>query len=268
MYILVGSHHSLYTGKVRAYLRWKGLAFEEVVADADTYKKVVVPRTSVAYIPVLVCPDQTTVLQDTHAIISHLECQHPGHSAAPLTAPQRLMSMLLELYGDEWLVIPAMHYRWSYPEHRELLQYQFGKTTAPNQTYSQQPVLGEKLATRFAGFLPSLGISDASAPVIEARFHWQLAVLQQHFQQCPWLLCSSDPTVADFGFIGPFYAHLYLDPVPGHLVKCQAPLVADWIERVDGISAVKAQAGHDPIVALQQTNDQRLTEGAAAYEIL
>jgi hypothetical protein len=29
---LVGMEHSLFTGKVRAYLRWKGISFEEVLA--------------------------------------------------------------------------------------------------------------------------------------------------------------------------------------------------------------------------------------------
>jgi hypothetical protein len=43
------------------------------------------------------------------------------------TAAAAAAAMLLELYGDEWLVLPAMHYRWSFPEQRERLLYQFGR---------------------------------------------------------------------------------------------------------------------------------------------
>lgn len=94
-------------------------------------------------------PDRTTVLQDTHAIISHLELSLSSSSIAavrPATScsstqqaypmPRPLLpscpkaaaaSQLLELYGDEWLVLPAMHFRWSFPQQRQRLLYQFGR---------------------------------------------------------------------------------------------------------------------------------------------
>jgi hypothetical protein len=37
---------------------------------------------------------------------------------------------------------------------------------------------GAKVAARFAGMLPGLGIGPDSIPTIEARFMWQLDVLQ------------------------------------------------------------------------------------------
>jgi hypothetical protein len=42
------------------------------------------------------------------------------------------------------------------------------------------------------------------------------------------------PTLADFAMMGPLYAHLFRDPVPGKLVRTRAPLVGSWIERVMG----------------------------------
>jgi glutathione S-transferase len=160
MYVLIGSQHSLYTGKLRAYLRYKGIPFEEIVASQDVYKTAILPRTGIAYIPVLVCPDGSTadnssssrissstgrtqsathsdarlvsktataVLQDSHAIILQLEQVYPGHPVVPAAPQQHLAAMLLELYGDEHLLLPAMHYRWSYPEHATYMQYQFGE---------------------------------------------------------------------------------------------------------------------------------------------
>jgi hypothetical protein len=44
-YILIGSEHSLYTGKLRAYMIWRGLPFIELTASAELYRQVVLPRT-------------------------------------------------------------------------------------------------------------------------------------------------------------------------------------------------------------------------------
>jgi hypothetical protein len=165
MYILIGSQNSLYTGKLRAYLRYKGIPFEEIVASQNVYKTVILPRTGVAFIPVLVCPDgsaadstdsntssssnsssstglsldvtsrnarpasdtATVVLQDSHATILRLEQAFLAHPVLPSAPQQQLTAMLLELYGDEHLLLPAMHYRWSYPEHATYMHYQFGE---------------------------------------------------------------------------------------------------------------------------------------------
>ena len=45
---------------------------------------------------------------------------------------QELVSRLLELYADEWLVIPAMHYRWSYND--DWIVEEFGRIAAPGAT--------------------------------------------------------------------------------------------------------------------------------------
>jgi hypothetical protein len=81
-----------------------------------------------------------------------------------------------------------------------------GKTSRPDLPYQQQLAVGRKVASHFSGMLPALGICEESQGVIEARFSWQLAVLQQHLQQLPYLLSSSSPCIADFGLMGPLYA--------------------------------------------------------------
>ena len=40
-------------------------------------------------------------------------------------------------------------------------------------------------------------------------------------------------SLADCALMGPFYAHLYLDAVPGRLLRERAPLVCHWIERMN-----------------------------------
>ena len=57
MLILYGLPHSLYTGKVRAYLRKRGLAYVERSPAHPDFRAEVVPRIGRAIIPVLQLPD-------------------------------------------------------------------------------------------------------------------------------------------------------------------------------------------------------------------
>lgn len=43
-YKLYGNEMSYYTGKVRAYLDWKGLAYAEVLPTLDVFKTILLPQ--------------------------------------------------------------------------------------------------------------------------------------------------------------------------------------------------------------------------------
>jgi hypothetical protein len=88
-----------------------------------------------------------------------------------------------------------------------------------------------KRTKKFAGFCPGLGISPQTGPAIEKQFKHMLVLLSRHLEYNSFLL-GEEPTVADFAFYGSFYAHLTRDPVPGFIIKTEAPLVAAWIERI------------------------------------
>ena len=230
-YKLYGAEFSLYSGKARSYLRKKGIKFEEVVSSLKVYKNFIVPRTGVKYIPVVQTPDDE-VLQDTTTIIDHIEKSHPKPSIYPDTPVQRLIALLLELYGDEWLLIPAMHYRWHYREENyRFIIGEFGKMLLPGWPGFIQRFIGKKVGSRFDGAVPKLGVSDRNRQAIEASYEALLADLQNHFEIHDYLL-GSKPCIADFGFIAPFYAHLYRDPYPGEMMRRTAPAVASWVERM------------------------------------
>src|SRR3546814_16027626 len=44
---------SLYSGKARAYLDWKGVDYEEVLSTPDVYRDVILPNVGRPVIPVL-----------------------------------------------------------------------------------------------------------------------------------------------------------------------------------------------------------------------
>ena len=227
---LIGAPVSLYTGKARAYLSFKRIPFDEVLATQEVYRSVIVPRTGVRYIPVLITDDDVAI-QDTTDIIDQLERRYPEPAIYPESPAQRLVALLLEVYGDEWLVIPAMHFRWNIPENRAFAVREFGATSAPLASSDEQLAIGETLSKPFAGALPVLGITELSVPAIEASYEQLLRDLDRHFAALPFLL-GTRPSIGDFGLFGPLYAHLYRDPYSGRMLRQRAPNVAAWVERM------------------------------------
>ena len=61
-YTLYGSELSYYTGKVRAYLDWKGLNYTEQSGSLDVFKKIILPNVGRGIIPVLKTPDDQYIL--------------------------------------------------------------------------------------------------------------------------------------------------------------------------------------------------------------
>lgn len=227
---LIGAQVSLYTGKVRAYLDYKAIPYDEVPATRDVFRDVIVPRTGVRFIPVLLSEDDVAI-QDSTAIIDHLEARYPTPSVYPAGPLQRWVALLLECYGDEWLVIPAMHYRWNVPENRAFAIAEFGKLSAPEASLEEQVSIGERLAGPFAGALGPLGVSPQNVAEVEASYLHFLSDFEQHLREHLFLF-GSRPSIADFSFYGPLYAHLYRDPASGRLMREHAPGVARWVERM------------------------------------
>ncbi len=223
-----GGPLSLYSGKARAYLDWKGVDYEEILSTTEVYKTVIVPKVGRPVIPVMVTEEGET-LQDTTLIIDHFEAKTGGPSVYPDTPKQRLVALLMEVYGDEWLVIPAMHYRWNYNE--EWVYGEFGAVAAPEASKEEQLAIGRERGQTFKGFCPILGINEQTIPAIEASYEALLADLDRHFAQYDYLL-GSRPSIGDYGLIGPLYAHLYRDPASGKIMKRLAPKVAAWVERM------------------------------------
>jgi len=241
---MYGAEFSLYSGKLRSYLRKKGIKFTEVQPWLMTYRRFIVPRTGVRYIPVLQTPEDE-VWQDTTVIIDHLEERFPQPSVYPATPARKLAALILELFGDEWLLLPAMHYRWNYPDENIPFIYgEFGKLLFPRLPVFMQQKVGKKLGDRFRNIVPRLGITEETIPALESWYQGLLGELEEHFRHHDFLL-GSYPTIADFGFIGPFYAHLYRDPAPGKLMRETAPGVAAWVERMISSDAAAGAVSAD-----------------------
>jgi len=219
-YLYHGADVSYFSGKVRPALPQKNLWYREVIPNL----KEIVGKTGVAFIPVLMTPGGEA-WQDTSTILDRLEVAHPEPPLYPSTPVQRVVAYLIELYGDEIGLLPAMHYRWSFEESAKKARVDFalgsGNLAAANQ-----------FADRMAQGKNMLGVSAATAPAIEAHLRELLGALCGHFEAHRFLLGDS-MSLADCGLMGPFYGHLFRDAVPERLLLETAFRVCCWIERMN-----------------------------------
>lgn len=230
-YVLWATPHSLYAGKARSYLIKKGVPYREVIASDPEFLGQIIPQVGHMVIPVVRTPDGE-IVQDTTDIIDKIEACTPVPDFTPPGPVQRVVAALLDAFGSNYLLPLAMHYRWSYRDKQELfLRTEFARAI-PQMPHAQRLETAGKLMTKFAGFLPNLGVTEAVIPAMEDSYAELLAVLDAHFQAHPYLL-GGRPSIADFGLMAPLYAHLARDPVPAFLMKTTAPNVFRWTERMN-----------------------------------
>ena len=243
VYTLWGTAHSYYTGKIRSYLIKKGVAFRELYPTHPHFQTVVVPAVGLMVVPILETPDGH-ILQDTSDMIDHLEARWPEPLMIPETPVQRAVAWLLGAFGSEGLLPAGMHYRWSYRVQQEdFLRAEFGRAVHAGPDRAQRRHAGEQLMNYFNGFLPFLGVTPETVPTVEAAYLELLDALDVHFQQHPYLM-GGRPSIADFGFMAPLFAHLARDPVPATLMKNVAPNVYRWTERMN-IAGIADGEFHD-----------------------
>ena len=225
---------SLYSGKTRAYLRYKKIPFEEELS-LDLHNRI---KTEVGrkIVPVVVTPEGE-YLQDTTVIIDRLEQRFPMPSIYPDTPWQKLVAMLLEVYGDEWLVMPAMHYRWQYKRYNlGFILGQFGDALKPHWPHRMKQLLALPMALFFGmGYRPLFGMNRHTERAVEKSTEQFLKDFDRHLQDHDFLL-GSRPCIGDFGLIAPLYAHLARDPYPKQLMLRIAPNVYAWTQRMQNPS--------------------------------
>lgn len=227
-YTLFGSEMSYFSGKARAYLHWKGVEFTEIAPGPEIMKNEIIANIGWPVIPVLKTPDGDYV-QDTSDIIAHFEKPGSDLQALPNTPLQLLVTYILQLFADEWMTLPAMHYRWNHNE--DWIYGEFGKNAAPHGTPEEQYEAGKAVGQRFRSFVPMLGITEETAPGVEKAYEQFLSDFSAHLEKLPYLL-GTRASYADFALIGPLYAHQYRDKNTGEHMKRKAPKVADYVERV------------------------------------
>ena len=267
MYRLFSWEHSYFSGKVRAYLRFKqrhgalGSGFEDVLATPELVAGMLIPRSGSGAVPQLLTPDGEWV-QDSSEILDLCEARHrempilPDPAQAPR---QHVASYLVELLADEWMVVPAFWERWYFsedgrsPSHRGFNEQQWGAFVAAGAPGDVRRAAGAALFADAFGIadtrvhpkgvyagLAHLGVTEKTESAWQASQHHLLGLLERHFARHDHVF-GGRPALADFALLGPLYAHLYRDAVSGFALRTHFPIVCEWVERTNGEGALNAR---------------------------
>ena len=261
-YRLFSWEFSYFSGKARAYLRYKERmgdleeGWEDILATPELLEGLLRPATGSGAVPQMLTGDGTWV-QDSSDIIDYVE---ERQSLAPVipdpvqSPRQCLASYLVEFLADEWLVVPGFWERWHYsmadvePNHVEYNAMQWGSVFGAGAPAKDRLAAGHAVFEEMFGIsharenpqgtyagLIHLGCTEATEQAWWGSMENVLSLMDAHLHAHDFLL-GGQPSLGDFGLIGPLYAHLYRDATSGFMLRTQHPIVAEWVERCNGAS--------------------------------
>ena len=229
-YTLYVSDVSYYSGKLEAFLRYRGIPHRRVEVGVRTLREVILPATGFIKVPCMQCPDGRW-LKDTTPMMAWLDAVHGGPSIYPPDPATRWIAELVEDYADEWLWRPAMHYRWSYTDSHRLLRRRLGRELSRGSAYPAG-LMGWYMRWRqYFVFVRGDGLRHHNRAHVESIYHDTLRQLTALLAHRPFLL-GARPSIVDYGFFASMFRHFALDPASARVMVDTAPAVYAWVARL------------------------------------
>jgi hypothetical protein len=125
-------------------------------------------------------------------------------------------------------------------ENRLWARSEFGRTLAT-------PEQADGFAIAMRGYLPILGITleHGVDVAIEESIAKLYEALNAHFLKYPYIL-GGVPSLADYGLMGPLYAHHGRDISSTNALKMRAPAIYRWVETMQRPPIVDPEVWHVP----------------------
>jgi len=209
---------------VRPYLIKKRIDYVEVNPSHPHWNDHILPTVGYFTVPVLETPDGD-VIADSTEIMEFLEPKFPNPPMLPEDKTLAALAYLIHSFGSEGLTKSAMYLRWNTSfENRLFARNEFERTLA---THEQ----ADGFAVAMRNYLPILGVGlDHGVDVaIETSIEQLYDALNAHFLKYPYIL-GGVPSLADYGLMGPLYAHHGRDVTSSNKMKNRAPALYRWIE--------------------------------------
>lgn len=232
---------SYFTGKLEAYLRYKGIPYEMEHPFADQAR--IKDLAGAVQVPI-VERDDGRWMSDTTPMILQLETEHPERTILPQDPVVRFIALLIEDYADEWLWRAAMHYRWSYEHDRELLSRIL---TDEVTTHLNAPRFLRRYFIRKRqreGYVIGDAVTDTTWDHVEAGFFNAMRCMLKMLETRPFLL-GQTPSIADIGLMGPMLRHFGQDPTPAAIMRNDWPAIAEWVARTWNAGQTIGKAAND-----------------------
>ncbi len=229
-----GCKISYYTGKLEAYLRYRGIAYENHPTVGKEEK--LIAGAGAVQMPVVELDDGRW-MTDSTPMLAWLDgeqerAEKKGCGIYPEDPVLRFAALMIEDYAYEWLWRPAMHYRWSYRNSRNYAaQAIFEDIVEPQKLYPRWLAIWMIKRRQLGGFVKGDGVNAKSRAHCDQTYLKALDLMEAILAKRPYLLGDA-PTIADFGMMGPMFRHFAMDPYPAEIMRQRAPGVYEWVARV------------------------------------
>lgn len=220
---------SYFSGKFEAYLRYKEIPYRRTSVNHHQLHEVF-RQTGTMKVPAVRSADGLW-LKDTTPMIAWFEQEYPTPAILPQEPALGFVARLLEDYADEWLWRPAMWWRWEPKVSREALGRRIAQEVLagfPAPKWLLRPYF---VWRQRRTWLWGDGMTKANSPQVREMYLLQLDALEAILQRQPYLL-GSHPSLADFGYFGPFFRHFSNDPDSGEVMRQRGPAVYEWTARL------------------------------------
>lgn len=227
--VVHGLDLSYFTGKLEAYLRAKGIAYELREMTTGSFRACG-RATGFLQMPQVEMPDGSW-LTDTTLIMRHLERVHPEPRITPVDPVVRFISFLLEDFGDETLWRPALYYRWAFSEDATLMSSRLARgmlRDVPLPFFIRRQMI---LRRQQGVYLRKDGVTPSTRAAIEQLYAATLDAMEFALRDTPFVM-GERPTEADFGLFGSMFRHFFSDPTPARIMRERAPLTMAWVARL------------------------------------
>jgi len=266
---LIGGTASPYTRKMVALLRYRRIPYSITWGDpGQVLESMGLEKPRPGLLPTFLFPDEGGALvatTDSTPIIRRLEGEVAGRSVIPVDPALAFIDYLLEDFGDEWCTKYMFHYRWHFDADADnagtLLPVGM-QLTIPNEAWQQ---FKQHFSSRQIERLWVVGSNDITAPIIDASYRRFLALLENHFENLPFLL-GNRPGAGDFAIYGQLTQLVGFDPTSRAIAHEVSPRTVAWVDQMEDQTGLQPEEAHwSSLENLPDSLKQLLTEVGRVY---
>ena len=224
---------SYFSGKMQAYLRYKGVPHTTHEVQWQQLAFELVEEAGVMEVPLLRRPDGA-LMRDSTSMILWLEERFGAGPLLPADPALAFLMGLIEDYADEGLWRPALYYRWAFATDAVLNAHRFmadflrlpgvvGPLRHLQRTYT--------IVRQRRTYLAEEGVTPANRGAVQQHYLDELRDLETLLAERPFLF-GERPCLVDFGYFASMFRHFSIDPTPAKIMRNQAPAVYAWVARL------------------------------------
>ncbi len=236
-YRILGGPGSPFSLKLRAALRYRRIPHNWIVPPGYIGEGGELKAAGRGMIPVMQLPDGR-YWADSTPMILEMEKRHPeGRTLLPDDPADRFLSLLIEDFADEWLMLPLFDFRWD----AELDQAFCSRRQMAGWLGAMPGAQFEEIISRFrarqTALLAAMGDREINRPLLRATYSEVLAAIEAQLEHSRFLV-GGRPSTGDIGLFGQL-SQLAIDPTPSAIMRRDAVRTYQWVQDLDDASGIE-----------------------------